>query len=339
MIRTLAATLLTLLVLAALPAAAQNHPFRQGGASVSKPAWPGTAGGQQAAPAASEGPAGWWQTVMAVERDLRRRLARSVRAVKQENTLAAAIALMAISFFYGIIHAVGPGHGKAVISSYVLANKATLRRGIILSFLAGLMQAASAVAIFTALVVILNAILRDSQLLNRIDIVSALLIAAAGLWFLVGHVRRLAARRASGGEGDGRGHHDHQQGETCGCGHSHAPDASALAGRLSLRQSAAIVFAVGIRPCTGALMALLMSWQLAVFWAGVAATFIMALGTSITVSALAALAAGSRGAVTGAAGSRWAGRIHDAIAVGGSLLVLLIGLGLFWDAIGPRRPF
>ncbi len=337
MTRIAAATLAILFALAALPALAQTNPFGQGVPPVSKPAFSGAAGRAQAAPAAAERPASWWQTVMAVERDLRRRLAGAVRGVKRGDTLPAAIALMTVSFLYGIIHAVGPGHGKAVISSYVLANKATLRRGILLSFLAGLLQAFSAVAIFTVLVVIMNAILRDSQVMDRLDMVSALLIAAAGLWFFVGHVRRLGARGAVADSG--HTHHGHARDETCGCEHSHAPDARALAQRLSLRQSAAIVFAVGIRPCTGALMALLMSWQLAVFWAGVAATFIMALGTSITVSALASLAAGSRAAAVGIADSRWTGRIHNAVAIGGSLLVMLIGLGLLWDSFGPRRPF
>ena len=88
-----------------------------------------------------------------------------------------------------------------------------------------------------------------------------------------------------------------------------------------------------------AVMALLMSWQLAVFWAGVAATFIMALGTSITVSALASLAAGSRAAAGGVADSRGTGRIHNVAAIGGSLLVMLIGMALLWDSFGPRRPF
>ena len=338
MIRILAAIFALALALAAVPAAAQTSPFGQGAQSAPKAAWPGPGAKSQAVPAATESSAGWWQTILAIERDLRKRLADSVRRVKDSDMLPAAMALMAVSFIYGIIHAAGPGHGKAVISSYVLANKATLRRGIILSFFAGLLQAFSAITIFTVLVIIMNAVLRDSQIMHRFDMASALLIATAGLWFLTVHLRRLASNMAPRPALAGAGH-VHRHDEACGCGHSHAPDARMLAGSPSLRQSAAIVFAVGIRPCTGALMVLLMSWQFGVFWAGVAATFIMALGTAITVSALASLAVGSRAAVVRLSDSRWTDRIYDFAAVGGSLLVVLIGLGLFWDTLGPQRPF
>ena len=54
--------------------------------------------------------------------------------------------LLGLSFLYGIFHAAGPGHGKAVISSYVVANEETWRRGVVLSFASALLQAFVAVA-------------------------------------------------------------------------------------------------------------------------------------------------------------------------------------------------
>jgi nickel/cobalt exporter len=60
--------------------------------------------------------------------------------------VGAGFILVAVSFLYGVFHAAGPGHGKAVISSYVLANGATVRRGITLSFLAAIVQAITAAA-------------------------------------------------------------------------------------------------------------------------------------------------------------------------------------------------
>ncbi len=64
---------------------------------------------------------------------------------------------MAISFAYGIFHAAGPGHGKAVISSYLVANEETARRGIVLSFASALLQALVAVAIVGVFAWLLNA--------------------------------------------------------------------------------------------------------------------------------------------------------------------------------------
>ena len=73
-------------------------------------------------------------------------LAASVKGLKTGNPMARRLTLAGLSFLYGILHAVGPGHGKTIISSYVVANEETVRRGIIISFIAAGLQALTAVA-------------------------------------------------------------------------------------------------------------------------------------------------------------------------------------------------
>ena len=63
---------------------------------------------------------------------------------------------------------------------------------------------------------------------------------------------------------------------------------------MSWRKIMAVVFSVGVRPCSGAILVLVFALTQGLFWAGVAATFAMAFGTAITVAALATLALGSR---------------------------------------------
>src|SRR5260370_35150926 len=75
-------------------------------------------------------------------------MSSTIRAAKADGS--AVWTLLAISFAYGIFHAAGPGHGKAVISSYLVANEETARRGIVLSFVSALMQSLVAVAIVGA---------------------------------------------------------------------------------------------------------------------------------------------------------------------------------------------
>jgi nickel/cobalt transporter (NicO) family protein len=118
-------------------------------------------------------------------------------------------------------------------------------------------------------------------------------------------------------------------------------DASALAGLLSWRKIAAVVFSVGIRPCTGAILVLVFALTQGLFWAGVAATFAMAFGTAITVAVLATLAVGSRELALklGGASSAWANAVWAACAIGGSTLILLFGAILFAASLGPARPF
>ena len=81
------------------------------------------------------------------QQSMQRELAASVKRLKSGNAIGAAIALAGLSFLYGVVHAIGPGHGKTIISSYVVANEETVRRGVIISFIAAGLQALTAVVL------------------------------------------------------------------------------------------------------------------------------------------------------------------------------------------------
>jgi ABC-type nickel/cobalt efflux system permease component RcnA len=129
-------------------------------------------------------------------------------------------------------------------------------------------------------------------------------------------------------------HHHHEVGD-CACGHAHLPSASAVEGNWSLRRSLSISLAIGIRPCTGALLVLLFSSAAGIYWAGVISTFVMALGTAITVSVIATLAAGSRHAALALAGgnSAWLDWTAFTLRLGSGIVVATVGLVLFWAAL------
>jgi ABC-type nickel/cobalt efflux system permease component RcnA len=113
------------------------------------------------------------------------------------------------------------------------------------------------------------------------------------------------------------------------------PAATALDGDWSLRRALSIALAVGIRPCTGALLVLLFSSAAGLYWAGVVSTFVMALGTALTVSAIAALAVGSRRLALRLAKSdtAWLGTIAMTLKAGAGALLVLVGLTLFWGTL------
>jgi nickel/cobalt transporter (NicO) family protein len=104
-----------------------------------------------------------------------------------------------------------------------------------------------------------------------------------------------------------------------------------------------LAFAVGIRPCTGAILVLVFAIGQGLWWAGVFSTLAMALGTAITVSALAALAVGSRELAKRLAGSggsaKWADRIQIAAGLGGASLVLILGAAFFVGSLSGGQPF
>jgi nickel/cobalt transporter (NicO) family protein len=291
------------------------------------------------------------------QQNLQRMLAASVKRMKAGNAMSGALALVALSFVYGILHAVGPGHGKAIISSYVVANEETVRRGVLISFIAAGLQALTAIVLVGVLLIGLNATgLQVNAWSNYLESVSYALIAGVGLYLLVTQLGRLwrgwrGVRASHHGHAhdhhhhhhdhhDHHAHHTHAPGEACDhC--DHIVDARKLAGPFSWRKVMAVVFSVGVRPCTGAILVLVFALTQGMFWAGVAATFAMALGTAITVAALASLALGSRELALrlGGANAAWANAVWTACTIGGALVIFLFGTLLFIGSLGPARPF
>ena len=309
-----------------------------------------------------------WSYVLAQQQRINRELAAAVRQLKTGNVLDATLLLAFLSFTYGVLHAAGPGHGKAVISSYVLANEKTVTRGIMLSFLSAFFQALSAIVIVGVLAIALNATsLKISATERWIETISWGFVALIGIWLLYGQLGALIRRRAEptavvhhhprvhaqahdpapghgGGCGCGSDHghtHTHAHGPihephvhaadgSC-CGHAHMPDPGQLEGTMSWRKAIAIALSVGIRPCTGAILVLIFSLSQGILIAGIFATFAMALGTAITVSALASLAVGSRELAVRMAGgeSRLAGAVATGAGLFGSTLVFLMGAAFF----------
>src|SRR5215207_4982213 len=167
--RTLIAlTLFAAAAVALLAAGALDVVFAQGGAFTARPAAPSPP---------SDGIIGW---ILAKQASFYQDFSRIIRAAKTDGS--AVWTLLGVSFLYGIFHAAGPGHGKAVISSYLVANEETWRRGIVLSFASAFLQAAVAVALVGIAAVILNATARQMCDAGRvIELASYALIALLGL--------------------------------------------------------------------------------------------------------------------------------------------------------------
>ena len=342
--RTLCAlAALTILIgMAADPALAQSiaRPFALPG---------GEAGG------APSGIGGW---ILGVAAWLNHLMAGEVKALHRDN--AAIWPLLGLSAAYGVFHAAGPGHGKALIASYMFANEQALRRGIVMSFLAALLQALVAITLIGVAAILFHA--TGSQMngaSNVVEIASYLCVAAIGGWLVwtkgwafAGALRlALAERTASGAfyadapwrPALATGVASQFRAEAPGggivaeadCGHVHAPDPSRLGAGFSWRGAAATVFAAGARPCSGAIVVLTFALTQGLFPAGVAATFAMALGTAATTAALAALAVFAKDAAVRLAARESARTtlIARGLELAAALCVLAYGLALL--LLGP----
>ena len=256
--------------------------------------------------------------------------------------------LIGLSFAYGVLHAAGPGHGKAVISSYMIANETDLKRGVLLSFLSSMMQGGVAILLVGAAYLVLRgSSISMTQATHFLEVVSYALIAAFGGWLLFRKLRGMRARRLAPAIAHDHGHahdhshahhdhshdhgHSHGPGEVCDtCGHAHAPDPSMLKGdRFALREAWSAIIAVGLRPCSGALIVLSFALLNGLYLGGVLSVFAMSIGTAITVSVLATLAVTAKDlAVRYASSGSSAMRISNGIEISGAMLVLVLGIVL-----------
>ena len=298
---------------------------------------------------------GW---ILARQSEFYREMSGTIRAAKSDGS--AVWTLLGISFAYGIFHAAGPGHGKAVISSYLVANEETARRGIVLSFASALLQALVAVAIVAVFAWLLSSTAKTMCSAEKaIEIVSYGLIAAFGarlVWTKGGGFMRalqakpvaaMVAAHHDHGHDHGHHHHEHHHGHDHGhghvhdehCGHSHGPTPDQLAGPGGWRRGLGTIFAVGMRPCSGAILVLVFSLAQGLFLAGIAATFAMGLGTAITVATIAVLAVSAKGLARrlSAGGEGRGTLVMRGIEFGAAGLVLLFGLGLLFGYLAAER--
>jgi len=316
---------------------------------------------------------GW---IFAKQAEFYRQFSSLIRAAKADGS--AAWSLLGLSFLYGIFHAAGPGHGKAVISSYIVANDETWMRGVVLSFASALLQALVAVMVVGIAAALLSATATTmGRAVNVIEIVSYSLIILIGvrlLWVkgraFVSLLQTLHRPRAVGaavtphdhGHGhhdhahehvhhdhahehhqhdEGHAHHHHHHGEedSSAWGHAHAPEPEELAGPGGWKRGLSAILAVGLRPCSGAILVLVFALAQGLFWAGVASTFVMAVGTAITVATIASIAVAARA---------WAQRVAETrsgygmlamrgIEVGAAVVIIAFGALLLTGYVVTER--
>ncbi|KPF71207.1 nickel transporter [Bosea sp. AAP35] len=233
---------------------------------------------------------------------------------------AALWGLLGLAFGYGVFHAAGPGHGKAVISGYIVADDRSLRRGLGLSFAAAILQALVAIALVGTLTIALRQTAQTMAVATDwVERASFALVALVGvfvLWRKAGALLML-----------GRGAQAHDP----ACDHVHMPGPDEIARLRNWREMAGVVFAAGLRPCAGALIILVFAASQGLLWAGIAATFAMAFGTALTTGALAALAVFFKFAALRLAGgsSLRSARIIAGLEVLAAAFVAVLGATLF----------
>ncbi len=259
----------------------------------------------------------------------------ALRNIRTGNTTAAAWTLLLLSFGYGIFHAAGPGHGKTVISAWLLATENELKRGITIAFLSSIIQALVAILLVSVLLlVVASAGSTARDVAGFLESASYALIGAMGLYLIWTALRPKTHHDHHDHDHQGHAHHHHVHDEHCG--HAHGAEAKQVRGEWSLAKAFSLAFAVGIRPCTGAILVLILANALGIYWAGVASTLVMAIGTFLTVSVIAAIAVYSKQLAMRLASrdERWLGWLAVTLRLGGGLAIAALGGLLFLGSLG-----
>lgn len=252
--------------------------------------------------------------IVEVQLQLHKTMANHISQVT-ENPAKFGGALIAISFLYGVFHAVGPGHGKAVIITYLGTGKENNRHGVIVAMLSAIMQSVVAITLVSLLARYLAFQLADVQNYGtNVAIVSYILVMLLGLVLTFKAVRvllktdrianlfkRLKSANYHNHQHHNHSHdhshshshdhshsdthnhsHDHSHSSGCGCSHAHAPVKNQ-----SVLQTLTVILSMGFRPCSGAIIVLIYAHLVDVYSYGVFATVMMGLGTGLSVSLMA----------------------------------------------------
>ena len=244
------------------------------------------------------------------QRQIQRTLSTALQDIRAGRGSVALWTLVAVCFGYGVVHTLGPGHGKAVVVAYFLDS--TKPRAWIEGVFAGswiaFTHTLAALLLAGALKLFFGAGLFGAlREVRNVEILSYTLILLIGFWRLWAGLTGRLHEHAHGDHHDHNHDHDHDHDR-----HHHAPARRTVAGWLLLT-------AAGIAPCAGALIVVLLSLALGVAWAGVIGVIAIALGMAITLSAIGMASMVAHRLIIGDGRSQEIGRFT---AIAASLIVI-----------------
>ncbi|WP_145592746.1 nickel/cobalt transporter [Yersinia bercovieri] len=287
------------------------------------------------------------------QKNMHQQMAQLLQQVKA-NPHQTGMALMMFSLIYGVLHTVGPGHGKVVIITYLATHPAQLKSSLKLTFAASILQGGVAILLVTLLLGVLQL---SSRYLHQssfwLEKGSFLLVIGLGVLLCLRAIKRLCQQvkalkpRKITIQRIQPLAADHIHSDECGCGHRHLPSAQELQAGDDWRTRLAIVLAMGMRPCSGAIMVLLFAKVIGVYWWGILSAIAMAIGTSLTISLLALLVHYARRLAVHLsrkqAPAAWGAIAWATLALTGGMILLFAGVLLYLSSqpemMGGIRPF
>lgn len=252
-----------------------------------------------------------FKQVVLWQREFNQIISAQLHQIKQTPT-ESGIKLIIISFLYGVFHAIGPGHGKFVIASYLSTHESKLKTSMRLTFFSSLMQGIVAIAAISIIVVTLHlssSYFKASQLwLERSALILMMLLGVQWIYQAIKvmlktkrlktvvkprpHIRTISicsntfSNTPFNPNMNNQKDISHEHSLGCSCGHQHLPDNNQLQAQ-SWKAQLLVILSIGMRPCTGAIFVLFLAYMLDLYLWGIIAVMAMAFGTGLMLSGFA----------------------------------------------------
>jgi len=187
-------------------------------------------------------------------------ISTNFREIGDENALLPILTILSIAFIYGVVHALGPGHGKLLVSSYFLRSNRSYKEAFKMGYLISLIHTISALSISFILYYLLEVVF--SQTFQEVSFymtkISALLIIGVAIYLFFEQ------------------HKEHSSAD------------------VTQRSDLSIALSAGVIPCPGVMTIILFSILIGNISVGIAAAVFMSVGMGLTISLSAIVATATR---------------------------------------------
>ncbi|WP_031481568.1 nickel/cobalt transporter [Maridesulfovibrio frigidus] len=244
-----------------------------------------------------------------LQKDLRSKMTGFARDVKKDSFGTSFWLFLLFSFAYGVVHAIGPGHGKSVVCAYFISRRGTIRTAAFMSWAITLVHVGSATVTVCVAYLLLSSGMSGFENFNRhLQTASFGLVMLIGLWLFLSTLISAFKKKNE--------------------------EYSAPAKCASLKEITSVAFVTGLVPCPGAAIILVYTLSTGILWAGLIAMLFLATGMALTTSLFAFAAAKTRTAMDHASRGRKTQIIYTTLSLAGSLIIILFGTLMLSSHLG-----
>jgi len=225
-------------------------------------------------------------------------ISTNIRSLNDENSLSVSLLILAIAFLYGLVHAAGPGHGKALVAFYFTSNKSDYKKAFKMGYMISIIHAISVLLLTFGIFFILKTMFRKNfdEFSGEAMQISAVMIILVAIYLILHAIKDRDAKEKNE--------------------------------KPSNKSEMAVAFSAGVVPCPGVMTIVLFCVVLGQYLLGILAAVAMSVGMGLTISLAGILSI----ALNKKAGGFLQTKAYVLEILGG-VLILLLGLFLLSSSL------